>query len=247
MKLTILGSGSSGNGYVLQNDREALVLEAGMPIQDCLKAVQYNVRKIQACFITHEHGDHAKHFRKYLQYMPVWMSEGTLHALDNGPAMTELPLLTEALATVECGGFKVMAIPAQHDAAEPLAYIIEHEEIGKLLFATDTYYIEYLIPELNTIMLECNYDISLLNANVEKGLVHEALKKRTLTSHMSISNAIEMLKANDLSKLTKVILIHLSGQNSDPEAFCRAIEAETGKPTMVAKRGLTFEINKYPF
>lgn len=245
MRLTILGSGSSGNGYVLQNDQEALVLEAGMPIQDCLKAVQYNVRKVQACLITHEHGDHAKHASKYAQYMPVFASRGTANEIKYEPG--ERPYILEPFTTYEMGGFIVYPIPAQHDAAEPLAYIIEHEEIGKLLFATDTYYIEYLIPELNTIMLECNYDISLLNANVEKGLVHEALKKRTLTSHMSISNAIEMLKANDLSKLTKVILIHLSGQNSDPEAFCRAIEAETGKPTMVAKRGLTFEINKYPF
>jgi hypothetical protein len=32
MKLTVLGSSSSGNGYVIQSQSEAIIVEAGMPL-----------------------------------------------------------------------------------------------------------------------------------------------------------------------------------------------------------------------
>ena len=66
MQLTILGSGSTGNGYVLQTEHEALVIECGMPRQDCLAALGYSTAKVQGCLVTHEHGDHAKYIEDYL-------------------------------------------------------------------------------------------------------------------------------------------------------------------------------------
>lgn len=242
MQLTVLNSGSTGNGYVLQNGTEALVLECGVPRQDCLAALGWRTSNVAGCLLTHEHGDHAKYVRDYSQLMPVYTSRGTAESL----GQTRLHTL-DPLKTVHLGGFAVRPIPAQHDAAEPFAYIIDHHEMGRLLFATDTYYLRYRIPHLNHLMVECNYSLPILNANIEAGLVPAALKERTLNSHMSLEHLREMLAANDLMHVAQIVLIHLSARNADKSAFCREIIAATGKPTIAATRGLQIELNATPF
>ena len=242
MQLTVLNSGSTGNGYVLQNGTEALVLECGVPRQDCLAALGWRTSNVAGCLLTHEHGDHAKYVRDYSQLMPVYTSRGTAESL----GQTRMHTL-DPLKTVHLGGFAVRPIPAQHDAAEPFAYIIDHHEMGRLLFATDTYYLRYRIPHLNHLMVECNYSLPILNANIEAGLVPAALKERTLNSHMSLEHLREMLAANDLMHVAQIVLIHLSARNADKSAFCREIIAATGKPTIAATRGLQIELNATPF
>lgn len=245
MTLTVLGSGSTGNGYVLQNEHEALVLECGMPRQDCLAALGYNVKKVRGCLVTHEHGDHAGFIEDYMEMMQCYASAGTANAIKY--RKQRRPDVLEVLRTVRLGGFSVRPIPAEHDAAEPFAYIIDHEEMGRLLFATDTYYIRYTIPNMTHLMIECNYSLPILNANIAAGLVPEALKTRTLDSHMSLEHLKEMLSANDLTKVVNIVLIHLSGRNSQREAFVREIREHTGKYTTAAEKGLTIELNKTPF
>ena len=56
MKLTCLGSGSDGNGYVLDQNGSRLILDMGKTWKECLKACEYDVYSIEAALITHEHG-----------------------------------------------------------------------------------------------------------------------------------------------------------------------------------------------
>ena len=242
MQLTVLNSGSTGNGYVLQNGTEALVLECGVPRQDCLSALGWRTSRVAGCLLTHEHGDHSKYVRDYSQLMPVYTSRGTAESL----GQTRLHTL-DPLKTVHLGGFAVRPIPAQHDSAEPFAFVIDHHDMGRLLFATDTYYLRYRIPNLNHLMVECNYSLPILNANIEAGLVPVALKERTLNSHMSLEHLREMLSANDLTHVAQIVLIHLSARNADKSAFCREIIAATGKHTIAATKGLQIELNATPF
>ncbi len=55
MKLKVLGSGSSGNCYILHNETEALIIEAGFPFMEVKKALDFNISKIQGVVISHEH------------------------------------------------------------------------------------------------------------------------------------------------------------------------------------------------
>ena len=73
------------------------------------------------------------------------------------------------------------------------------------------------------------------------------LKARTLESHMSLEHLKEMLTANDLTAVNNIVLIHMSGRNSQQDAFVREIAEHTGKHTMAATKGLTIELNKTPF
>ena len=61
MKLVVLGSSSSGNCYVLDAGNEALILEAGIRLNEVKKVLGFNIRKVVGCLITHQHGDHAKY------------------------------------------------------------------------------------------------------------------------------------------------------------------------------------------
>ena len=56
MFLNVIKSGSEANGYVLQNDNEALILECGCSFLECKKVLGFNVKKVTACLISHGHG-----------------------------------------------------------------------------------------------------------------------------------------------------------------------------------------------
>lgn len=247
MRLTVLGSGSSGNGYVLQNEHEALVLECGCKVKDCLRALAFKAEKVRGCLVTHEHGDHAKYMEQYMSYFHVYCSQGTASAPNMRYGSLRRPVVLQPLKTVRIGGFSVRPIDVQHDAAEPFGYIIKHDEIGTLLFATDTYYVKYTIPGLTNIMIECNYSLPILKDNVRKGIVPKVVKERTLSAHMSLEHCKDMLLANDLRAVSRIVLIHLSSNNANPEMFRREVELASGKNTVVASKGLEVIMNKVPF
>lgn len=240
MKLTVLQSGSEANGYILQNESEAIVLECGCSLARCEEALAYNVQKVAGCLITHEHGDHARFAAKYVQRMPLYGTKGTLEALrlPSGSNATAL----ELKRTVQIGSFKVMPFATQHDAQQPCGYLIKHPDFGLLLFATDTYYLRYTFAGLNYIMIECNYDKKILDENTRTGLVPMAVRERVLRSHMSVVDCIKTLKANDLSQVRAIVLLHLSGNNSDAKNFLERVKRNTGKHTIIAQKGVELEM-----
>ena len=43
MELKILGSSSSGNGYILEGETSALIIEAGVPLDKAKKALNFDI------------------------------------------------------------------------------------------------------------------------------------------------------------------------------------------------------------
>lgn len=246
MELTVLGSSSRGNGYVLQNDTEALIVECGVSLLEVKKAVGFNVSKIVGALCSHEHGDHAKYAQLYLyNRINVYMSHGTMRAI--GPKGTFLPLLLSHGYTAKIGSFTVLPFEVKHDAAEPLGFLINHPETGNVLFLTDSYYSPFRFEGLNNILIECNYSTEILQRNIDAGRIPTAVRNRTLQSHMSLETCLETLAANDLSQVNNIVLIHLSDGNSHAEGFKEAVHRATGKTVHVADKGLNIKFNKTPF
>ena len=54
--LKVLGSGSSGNGYLLTNGKETLILETGVKFIECKKALNFDLSSIVGAIVSHEHG-----------------------------------------------------------------------------------------------------------------------------------------------------------------------------------------------
>jgi phosphoribosyl 1,2-cyclic phosphodiesterase len=145
------------------------------------------------------------------------------------------------------GGFQFKSFDVKHDAAEPVGYIIKHAETGNVLFLTDTYYCEYSFSGLNNIIVEANYCQEIIDRQVELGVLHQKLRNRIISSHMSIDTCIDLLKANDLSQVNNIVLIHLSDNNSDAELFKRKAQEATGKTVHIADVNQVIDFNKNPF
>ncbi|WP_347472793.1 MBL fold metallo-hydrolase [Clostridium kluyveri] len=79
MKFTVLGSGSAGNCYLLQNRDETLILECGLPYKTIIKGLNFNLIDVAGCLVTHEHKDHSKAIKELISNgIDVYSSSGTL-------------------------------------------------------------------------------------------------------------------------------------------------------------------------
>lgn len=250
MVLSVLGSSSSGNAYVLRNKGEALLIEAGIPFKKVVIELEGDISKVVGCLISHEHGDHAGRINEVLNaVIPVYASKGTIEnaKITSEWQPHELERTKNGYKQIKIGGFKVIPFATKHDSAEPTGFYIWHPETGGILFATDTYYLPNTFKGLNNILIECNYDPDILDRNVENGLVPPALRERVRASHLSIDTCIGALKANNLKAVNNIVLIHLSDGNGDPAAFRDRVYKATGKRVHIAKPGLSINFNKTPF
>lgn len=246
MNLKVLGSSSHGNCYILQNNREALIIEAGISMVEIKKAVDFNISKISGCIITHEHLDHAKYVNQVLDSsITVYLSAGTNSKLKY--AGQRFPLLAYHGNEFKVGRFRILPFNIKHDCEEPIGYLINHPETGTILFATDTFYIPNKFRGMNHIIIEANYAEDILEANIRSGCLHPIVRNRIVESHMSIETCKEFLKANDISNVQNILLIHLSDGNSDAGRFKNEIEGLTGKRVFIGEPGLEMAINKSPF
>lgn len=240
MKLKVLGSGSSGNCYLLQGTKETLILECGLPYKTILKGLDFNLSNIVGCLVSHEHKDHSKAIRDLMNNgIDVYTSVGTVEDLDiGGYSACRLDFLKSEKA-VNIGEFIVLPFEAEHDAREPLGFLIHHKEMGKLLFITDSYYCKYKFNGLDHILIECNYSNKIL----EERELPKSLKSRIIKSHFELENVKDFLRSTDLSQLRDITLIHLSDGNSNAAQFKEEIEKLTGKPVYIADKGLELELD----
>lgn len=236
MKIKVLGSSSKGNCYLLKLKKETLILECGINYKQILKGLNYDLESVVGCLVTHEHKDHSKAIKELTENgIDVFTSKGTLEKLDIKNHRTKI---IESERSFKAGGFKILPFKAEHDAAEPLGFLIQHKEIGKLLFLTDSYYCEYRFKGLNHILIECNYSKDILDRNIENGVIKVFLRNRIVKSHFELNNVIDFLKSSDLKELKTLTLLHLSLDNSDKDLFKSEVERNIGLPVNIAKTGI---------
>ena len=241
MNLRVLASNSRANGYLLQNQSEALVIEAGVSLLQVKKALDFRLHLIKGCIVTHRHKDHARYIRQYADAgINVLASddvfEGSHHRFRAAVSGKGYKL----------GGFRIFPFEVHHDV--PCNnYIIDHFATGRILFLIDTYLCEYKFSDLNHIIIEANYADDILEDNILKGLEHPSKRDRLLTSHMELETTKSVLMAQDLSQVKNIILTHLSDRNSDEVRFVDEIKALTGKSVYAAKAGLSIDLPTKPF
>lgn len=248
MKLTVYGSGSSGNGYSLQSEQgDTLLIEAGVSAAVPLRDIPYS--SIQGLIVSHAHGDHAGKLKEYLAkrittYLAREIKESLKLFQDYSGYM---PNLFQDEQMFSLGQFDIIPFRLQHDVP-CFGFLIRHPDmLGNLLFCTDTSAIPYTFDDVQTLMIEADYDVELLRKNEEAGKVHSKLAKRIRESHYSISRAIRFCQHRDLAKLRNVILVHLSAKNSSADDFRRRMIEATGKPVYIATPGLEVEVGNNPF
>lgn len=234
MLIRPIASSSKGNAYYISDGVSHLLLEAGVDLNK-LRDAKIDLVQLSGALITHEHLDHSKHARKLARYTRIYSTKGTLDKIDFGlSAYNKVEI--EKNKPFKIGTFTVIAFETQHDAMDPVGYLIySNKTKERLLFATDTYYIKSKFKNLNYIMIECNYSNEIVKKNLEAGM-NEVRVKRLYTSHFELENVKKFLKAQDLSGVKEIYLMHLSDGNSDAEVFKREIQKATGKVVIVCEK-----------
>lgn len=237
MDIKILASSSSGNCYYVSDGGSSLLLECGIRLSAIKQGLGFAVSKLSGCLVTHEHQDHAKSVSDMISIgVDVYLTAGTA----DGMNLSKHHRLhyVKSMQSIDVGTFRVLPFAVNHDAAEPVGYLICSKATGeRLLFVMDTYYVEYRFQGvIDYIMIECNYAFDIVNRNVENGLLPGAHKVRLMYSHFELGNVKRFLQAQNLSITKEIWLLHLSDGNSDEERFKREIMAATGCAVYVAPK-----------
>ena len=220
MDIRILASGSGGNCYRLNDGATDILLECGIPYSKILAGIGYDLGRIGGVLISHEHGDHAKAAKDMLRFgRNIFASKGTLDAL--GLTGYHCRAVSHG-KRFSIGTFEIFPFDTQHDAAEPLGFVITSTATGeRVLFFTDTYYVRYVFKGVDIIMGECNYSTRTVRDDLP-----ESRKNRLYESHMSLEHFLELL--DSYPRVKKIYLLHLSADNSDAEMFRREVAKKTG-------------------
>lgn len=230
MEIIVLASSSKGNCYIIKNEREAVMLECGLPLPQIRKKALMNgidIADIKAVAVTHHHGDHATAAKDISRIVPVYASIDTLLACkitDNAVPMNEWEEYRIGKT------FRIQAFSVDHDCDGAYGFILQdHEE--SLLFINDTKLVKWDFSQydFDHVMIECNHNDDILNLKDQRTV-------RVAKSHMSLETTKLTLKRMNLNKTKAVYLMHLSDGNSDQARMIREVQGITGKPTYACQR-----------
>ncbi|HIT89461.1 MAG TPA: MBL fold metallo-hydrolase [Candidatus Merdenecus merdavium] len=224
MNLCSITSGSSGNCIYIGSEKDSILVDVGISgkrVEQGLNKIDMTTKDIQGILITHEHSDHIKGVgvlaRKY--EIPIYGTKGTISAMKESSSLGKIPddLFREIKAdeSFQINDLNIQPFAISHDAAEPVAYRVEHQgnavAIATDLGTYDDYIIEHL-KNLDVLLLEANHDINMLQV----GSYPYYLKQRILGNrgHLSNDTAGRLLCEILHDDLKEVILGHLSKDNN---------------------------------
>lgn len=236
MRLLIAGSGSSGNTYILDSGDEYLILDAGISLKQTKTMINFEVSKISGVLVSHAHKDHDLHSHEYEKMgLPV------IRPFDDNHKSAKLR---------KCSCFTITPFPLQDREGNwvhlnsdntpcPIyGFYITHKNTGhKLVYATDCEVIKWKFPDVNTYLIEANYDVTTLDDADLKS-------RRVFGSHQSIQAACKFIAVNHSDALKNVILCHLSATNGSPAHFKEYMQNVVGNnvSVYVAKGGLVIDL-----
>ena len=92
-------------------------------------------------------------------------------------------------------------------------------------------------------MIETNYSQDV----IENNAIKDEWSSSASNNHLSLEQAIDVIKRHKNRHLKKVIGLHLSNQNSDEQMFADRIFEETGIRAIFANSNMNIELKKEEF
>ena len=205
----VLATGSKGNCYLLTSGETRILLDCGISYKKILKLLDFKLPT--AVLVTHEHQDHAQAAEDFIKHgVDVYMTTGTAMAL--GLEENHRLHLIESGANFKVGECVSFAFEIQHDAAEPVNFIVNDGE-DKILYVTDTSKISNKFDGLTKILIETNY----FENKLTDSQIDYTQKDRIIKNHLSVEKAINFLESTYLSECKEIYLIHISARHGDGE------------------------------
>ena len=247
LRITILGSGSSGNCTLLETDTTRLLVDAGLGKKETLRrlaAVGRDVDRLDGIVISHEHTDH---IGSLAQVLGQWRTTVYLNEVTHSEVLRILPETShKRLNRVEhiragqrfvVGDIEVSPFSIPHDAVDPLGFTFRASGM-KAAIVTDLGYLPELVKvhlrESDCLMLESNHDLEMLKVGPYPWHVKQRVMSRTghLSNH-TVSEFLADAEAFD-AHARFVILAHLSENNNNPDVARITAEEALGRRTGAA-------------
>jgi phosphoribosyl 1,2-cyclic phosphodiesterase len=229
MRFASLGSGSEGNGLIVEAGATRLMLDCGFGLADTgrrLGRLGLTPEDINAIVVTHEHDDHVGGVARFARKhgIPVYLTYGTMMAADAARFAQVAVTVIDSHTPVAVRDIEMRPFPVPHDAREPAQFVFSDgaRSLGVLTdTGVSTSHIEAMLAEADALVLECNHDAELLM----NGTYPQALKQRIAgrLGHLENAAAAGILGAVAGAHLQHVVAAHLSRQNNTPALACRAL------------------------
>ena len=224
MTLKCIGSGSSGNCYILTCNNEKLILDCGLPIKVIKQGLDFDLGGIQGVLVTHSHGDHslsAEDFKK--MGFDVWQ-----------PYIEYAGYSSQRIYHNVFGKFSVKCFPLPHNGTDNFGFLIECDG-QKILYMTDFEYCPYVFAKqkINHILIECNYQQELVDRDLPN-------YEHKIKGHCSLDTCKKFIEVNATDRLKTVLLVHMGVETCNPEECVSEIKKVVKSCVFVdyARKGL---------
>ena len=232
-KFCPLFSGSTGNSTYIGTQNGGIIVDAGASLKGITAALERaggSLEEIKALVITHQHNDHIKGIRPFLNKTKVDLiaSAETLEALaDEDKIPAGIKVIPIEKDKIDVCGIGINRFATSHDCPGSSGYTFSLPDCKRVAVCTDLGFVsDDIRKELAgccAVLLESNHDISML----KKGPYPPLLKVRILSDKGHISNVACAAELGNLLKngTTRFILGHLSQENNTPQLARSSAEA----------------------
>lgn len=241
MRIVSLGSGSSGNGFLLDTGDVAVLLDCGVGVRTVQAALRdFDAQdRLAAVVLSHEHSDHVRSLESIARKAgcPVVTTDGTYRAIrSERPHDRRMPGERYADA-----GIEIEFIAVSHDAMEPCGFVVDDGSVRVAIFTDLGYVGESVVTAMrdaDVIVLESNYDSRMLRFGPYPARLRRRIESPT--GHLSNDDCATALVAAASERTRAIWLAHLSDKNNTPKvalASAREAVALAGLSTPVGVLG----------
>ncbi len=238
MRITVLGSGSTGNAVLISTEKTKILVDAGLSAKEIVRRlalVGVDICDLDAVLITHEHSDHAGGLRVLLKSVDcrVYISEATENAYYTtrkgvqdiaAESVKRRDALKNRLEKIVSShefrigdiDFEPFSVP--HDAADNFGFVAKYAGI-RTAIVTDLGCLTTLIKEklrnCDAIFIESNHSRDMLRACP---LYSWDLKQRIMSrsGHLSNEDLSDWLTGEYDGAASHIVLTHLSQRANEP-------------------------------
>ena len=227
MKISVLASGSKGNSSYIETKKSKILVDIGMTclyIETKLKKINVNPSELDGIILTHTHVDHINGLKVFIKKYntKVYLSEKMLKDIKEIFDIQNYQIIDDDFNIKD---LNIEIFKTSHDSSDSNGYIF-NEADKSIVYITDTGYLNRKYREKlankNIYIIESNHDIKML----QDGKYPYHLKQRILsdTGHLSNEMASKYLVQYIGNNTKKIVLIHLSHENNNPEIALKTLE-----------------------
>jgi phosphoribosyl 1,2-cyclic phosphodiesterase len=225
--LKCLSSGSKGNCYLLEADNgEVLIIDAGIPIMDIKRGLNWNVKCVVGAVVTHRHTDHSKSLED-LRHMGIKV----VAPYESGNVKS---------MRFSFGSFNIQAFDVPHNGCWNNGFLIKTPDGQKILYMTDLEYCPYSFRKqsVDHMLIECNYMKSMVDMDAPN-YVHK------VRGHCELETTKGIIKENETNSLVNVILCHLGRDTCEEDKVVEEVKKIVPRANVdVAKNGKEWILRK---